>query len=88
MVAQAWSAVFDCESIGVYENFFQLGGHSLLAMRVISQLRSFSGLDIPLRVIFENATVAALAVYIDSARRTLTETAGAPLVVDREELVL
>ena len=88
MVAEAWSAVMDGESIGVYEDFFQLGGHSLLAMRVISRLRSAFGLDIPLRVFFENATVAALAEYIDGARRSLTKTSYAPLVVDREELVL
>ena len=88
MVAHAWSAVIDCESIGVYENFFQLGGHSLLAMRVVSRLRSASGVDIPLRVFFENATVAALAEYIENARLTLTRMAVAPLVADREELVL
>ena len=88
MVADAWSAVIDGASIGVHDDFFQLGGHSLLAMGVVSRLRSASGLDIPLRVFFENASVAALAEYIEAARCTLTKTAGAPLVVDREELVL
>jgi amino acid adenylation domain-containing protein len=88
MVADAWSAVLDGTTIGVYDDFFQLGGHSLLAMRVVSRLRSASGLDIPLRVFFENASVAALAEYIEAARRTLTGTGDAPLVVDREELVL
>jgi acyl-CoA synthetase (AMP-forming)/AMP-acid ligase II len=88
MVAEAWSAVMDGESIGIYEDFFQLGGHSLLAMRVISRLRSASGLDIPLRVFFENATVAALAEYIDGARCSGAKTPLAPLAVDHEELVL
>jgi Phosphopantetheine attachment site/AMP-binding enzyme C-terminal domain len=88
MVADAWSAVLDGTTIGVYDDFFQLAGHSLLAMRVVSRLRSASGLDIPLRVFFENASVAALAEYIEAARRTLTGTGDAPLVVDREELVL
>ena len=88
MVAQAWSAVIDCESIGVYENFFQLGGHSLLAMQVISRLRSAFGLDIPLRVFFENATVAALAEYIDGAQCSGAKTSFVPLAVDHDELVL
>ena len=88
MVAQAWSAVIDCEGIGVYENFFQLGGHSLLAMSVVSRLRSASGVDIPLRIFFDNATVAALAEYIENARLALTRTAVAPLAVDHEELIL
>jgi hypothetical protein len=88
MVPDAWSAVIDGESIGVYEDFFQLGGHSLLAMRVVSRLRSASGLDIPLRVFFENATVAALAEYIKGARCTGASTPLAPVVADHEELVL
>ena len=88
MVAEAWSAVLDVESIGVHEDFFQLGGHSLLAMRVVSRLRSACGLDISVRVFFENATVAALAEYIEGVRRTGGKTDGAPLVADREELVL
>jgi surfactin family lipopeptide synthetase A len=88
MVAEAWSAVIGGEGIGVHEDFFQLGGHSLLAMRVVSRLRSACGLDIPLRVFFENATVAALAEYIEGVRRTGGKTAGTPLVADREELVL
>ena len=88
IVADAWSAVIDGASFGVYDDFFQLGGHSLLAMRVRSRLRSASGLDIPLRIFFENATVAAMAEYIEGVRRTGGKTANPPLVADREELVL
>ena len=88
MVAEAWSAVIDAERVGVHEDFFDLGGHSLLAMRVISRLRSASGLDIPLRVFFENSTVAALAEYIDGARCSGAKTSFAPLAVDHEDLVL
>ncbi len=88
MVAEAWSAVIDGENIGVYEDFFQLGGHSLLAMRVVARLRSASNLDIPLRVFFENPTVAALAEYIEGAHCTAPKTSVGPGVVDREELVL
>ena len=76
------------ERVGIADTFFELGGHSLLAMRVISRLRSASGLDIPLRVFFENATVAALAEYIDGARCSGVKTPLAPLAVDHEELVL
>ncbi len=88
IVAEAWSAVIDSENIGVYDDFFQLGGHSLLAMRVVSRLRSACGLDIPLRVFFENATVAALAEYIEGAQRTVIHAGRAPLNTDREELFL
>jgi acyl carrier protein len=87
MVAEAWSALLDGKSIGIYDDFFQHGGHSLLAMRVVSRLRSAFGVDIPLRVFFENATVVALAAYIDGAQLTAVEPSVAPLV-EREEVVI
>jgi acyl carrier protein len=84
VVAEAWSAVLNVQDIGVHDDFFYLGGHSLLATRVISRLRSIFGIDIPLRVLFENATIAATAAYIDGAQLT------APLapMFDQEEVVI
>ena len=86
-VAEAWSAVLNVQGIGVHDDFFQLGGHSLLATRVVSRLRSVSGIDIPLRMFFENATVAAIAEYIDGAQLTAIEPSEAPLL-EREEIVI
>jgi hypothetical protein len=86
-VAEAWSAVLNVQGIGVHDDFFQLGGHSLLATRVVSRLRSVSGIDIPLRVFFENATVATIAEYIDGAQLTAIEPTVAP-ILEREEVVI
>ena len=60
---------------------------SLLAARLMAQLRAASGCDLPLRVLFERQTVAALAEAVD-----LAWLAGArpPLAVagDRVEIEL
>ncbi len=86
-VAEAWSVVLNVQGIGAHDDFFELGGHSLLATRVVSRLRSVSGIDFPLRVFFENATVAAIAEYIDGAQLTAIEPTEA-LLLKREEVVI
>ena len=88
ILCEIFADLLGLERVGIADTFFELGGHSLLAMRVISRLRSASGLDIPLRVFFENATVAALAEYIDGAQCSGAKTSFVPLAVDHDELVL
>ena len=67
-VADVWSVVLNLEGIGIYDDFFELGAHSLLATRVVSRLRSIFGVEIPLRVLFDNPTVVALAEFIACTR--------------------
>ncbi len=86
-VAEAWSGVLHMQRIGAHDDFFQLGGHSLLATRVVSRLRTIVGIDIPLRVFFENATIAAIAAYIDGSQ--LTAIAAPPVSLpNREEVAI
>ncbi len=53
--------ILQTEDIGVHDSFFDLGGQSLLATQLLSRLRDASGLDLPLRTVFEAPTAAALA---------------------------
>ena len=71
ILAKLWSEILNLEQVGIYNNFFELGGHSLLATQVISRLRALFGLDLPLRRLFEEPTVAALADSIDNIRSTV-----------------
>jgi NRPS condensation-like uncharacterized protein/acyl carrier protein len=67
-LAEIWAEVLRVEGIGIHDDFFDLGGHSLLATQVISRIRSVFGLNLPLRALFEQPTVAGLAEQIVLAR--------------------
>jgi acyl-coenzyme A synthetase/AMP-(fatty) acid ligase len=64
-IAAIWSEVLGVEQIGIYDNFFNLGGHSLIATRVVAKLRACDlALDIPVRTLFEQPTIAELTEWI------------------------
>ena len=51
--------------MGIHDDFFHIGGHSLLATRMISQLRDILQVEIPLRSLFEERTIARLAPVVE-----------------------
>ncbi|WP_432973940.1 condensation domain-containing protein [Dactylosporangium sp. CA-233914] len=87
LIAEVWRAVLDVPAVGIHDSFFNLGGHSLLATKVVAQLRTGHGLPVPLRALFDNPTVAALAAWIAEQAPAGTEepipvadrAAGVPL---------
>ena len=69
VLAQMWGQLLDRRGVGVNDNFFELGGHSLLATQVVSRVREMFRIEIPLRSIFEAATIAGLAERIENSIR-------------------
>ncbi|GAB3149672.1 non-ribosomal peptide synthetase [Microbispora hainanensis] len=65
LVAEIWSELLGVDAIGVNDDFFTLGGHSLLATRIAARLRRATGVEVPVRTIFERRTVAELAVAVE-----------------------
>ncbi|HEX8118473.1 MAG TPA: amino acid adenylation domain-containing protein, partial [Pyrinomonadaceae bacterium] len=69
VVAAIYAELLNLERTGADDNFFELGGHSLLATQLISRLREVFKVEIVLRSIFEDATVAGVSAAVAEALR-------------------
>jgi len=68
-IAQIWSDVLGLSLVGRGDNFFELGGESLKAIQIISAIKSIFWIDISLRQLFENPTIASLAKVVETSSR-------------------
>jgi acyl carrier protein len=84
-LSNIWAEVLRLEEIGINDNFFDLGGHSLLATQVISRVEVAFNVELPLRAIFENPTVAGLAMTLVQAQADLAEEAELLRVLEELE---
>lgn len=62
-----FAEVLGVEQVGIDDSFFVLGGHSLLATRLVGIVNERLAAALPLKVIFDHDTVAALAPLLDAA---------------------
>jgi amino acid adenylation domain-containing protein len=67
IVAAVYSELLSVPSVGRSDSFFDLGGHSLLATRAVSRLGAVFGVELPLRALFEEPSLAGLASRIERA---------------------
>ncbi|MEG4421610.1 amino acid adenylation domain-containing protein [Microcoleus sp. LAD1_D5] len=67
VVAGIWAEVLGLERVGIRDNFLQLGGHSLLVTQIATRMRDTFQVELPLRTLFESATVADLAHNLEIA---------------------
>jgi hypothetical protein len=88
MVMDGFSAVLGRADFGVAVSFFDLGGHSLMAARLMAQLRAASGVDLPLRRLFEHPSVEQLADAIDAVMWSTRRHTPIEVARHREEIEL
>jgi amino acid adenylation domain-containing protein len=69
LLVQVWAVTLGVERVGLHDNFFELGGHSLMVAQMVSRLRDVLSLELPVRTLFENPTVAELAEHIEKIQR-------------------
>ena len=67
LVADTWTEVLGVPQAGLDDNFFALGGHSLAAARVCARLSQRLARRVPVNLLFEATTLAALAARLAQA---------------------
>lgn len=71
-LAVIWRELLGTDAIGANDSFFEIGGHSLKAASMVGRIAERFGLEVTLRDIFMNPTLAGLAAHLDNSS---TETA-------------
>jgi hypothetical protein len=63
-VAAIWQELLGLARVGRHDHFFELGGHSLFAVQLVARLRQSLKVDLPLRTVFAQPVLAALATEV------------------------
>lgn len=98
VLAALVAELLELDRVGADENFFLLGGHSMLGAQLIARIGERFDVDMSLRALFDNPTVAEMATEVerllvaeleamtdDDAARLLAESREAPLETLSEE---
>ncbi|MEH2062640.1 MAG: amino acid adenylation domain-containing protein [Nostoc sp.] len=71
-LAQIWTQILRVEPIGIHDNFFELGGDSILSIQIIAKAKLL-GIELTLKQLFGNQTIAQLATVAGTTKALLIE---------------
>ena len=79
-LTRIWRELLGVDEIDPDDDFFDLGGHSLMATQVVVQMTHDLGAEIPLRLMFEQPTIRAIAAEVDRLRAAGVKPELPPIV--------
>ncbi|BFU96642.1 MAG: putative Multi-domain non-ribosomal peptide synthetase [Nitrospira sp.] len=78
---ELWSEILGRSGQDVHESFFTLGGHSLLASQVVSRVREVFRVELPIRSLFDDPTIAGLADRIRAEQSRVNARPPLPPII-------
>jgi hypothetical protein len=78
MVAEAWEEVLQVDGVGALDSFFALGGNSLHLVSLGVRLGTRLARPVPVAELLQNATVEAMAAYLERGGGMPPAPAAAP----------
>jgi acyl-CoA synthetase (AMP-forming)/AMP-acid ligase II/acyl carrier protein len=85
-LAEIWVQVLGVDRVSIHDDFFDLGGDSLLAAQVISRVRATMQVELAQLSLFEESTLADLAVVVTSQAEQVEREEMASILAEIEEL--
>lgn len=82
LIANIWSQMLGLKNISVHDNFFEIGGYSLIAVKVMLAIEKETNKRLPLSSLFENPTIAKLALSLDNHNESITWNSLVPIKPD------
>lgn len=82
-IAAIWKAILEIGSVGANDSFFEIGGHSLSAIQMLSRLRDSLGVEVSLKELFDEPTLASLTKSVERKKLAGHVRAKQPPVIRR-----
>jgi acyl carrier protein len=69
MLVAIWEEILGISGLGIRDSFFELGGDSLMASVVATRLQEKLAVDVPLREMLAEPTIAHLSAMVEASRK-------------------
>ncbi len=84
-IALLWAEALELDHVGIHDSLFDLGGHSISAAQILARVIQTFNVELPMRAVFEAATVAEMAALIDGSTKPTTDTERLDLLLTNIE---